>query len=105
VNLVHSPIKGELAMATAGTGELKGPKVVNIHEAKTHLSRLVEEAANGESFVIAKAGKPMVKVIRLDQDEPKPKRRLGMLEGLMTVPDDFDTMFQDEIEKMFYGEE
>jgi prevent-host-death family protein len=92
-------------MATAGVGELKGLKVVNIHEAKTHLSRLVEEAANGESFVIAKAGKPMVKVIRLDQDESKPKRRLGFLKGKIKVPDDFDTMFQDEIEKMFYGEE
>jgi len=92
-------------MAGAGVGELNGLKVVNIHEAKTHLSRLVEEAAKGESFVIAKAGKPMVKVIRLDQDEPKPKRQLGFLKGKIQVPDDFDTMFQDEIEKMFYGEE
>jgi prevent-host-death family protein len=92
-------------MAGAGVGELNGLKVVNIHEAKTHLSRLVEDAAKGESFVIAKAGKPMVKVSRLEESEPKPKRRLGMLEGQMTVPDDFDTMFQDEIEKMFYGEE
>jgi len=92
-------------MATTGVGDLQGLKVVNIHEAKTHLSRLVEEAAKGESFVIAKAGKPMVKVIRLEGEPEKPKRRLGMLEGQMTVPDDFDTMFQDEIEKMFYGEE
>jgi prevent-host-death family protein len=92
-------------MAGAGVGELNGLKVVNIHEAKTHLSRLVEEAARGEFFVIAKAGKPMVKVIRLDQDEPKPKRQLGFLKGKIQVPDDFDTMFQDEIEKMFYGEE
>ena len=93
-------------MATAGTGELKGLKIVNIHEAKTHLSRLVEEAAKGESFVIAKAGKPMVKVIRLDEGEPdKPKRRLGFMEGQFEVPEDFDTMFQKEIEEMFYGEE
>jgi prevent-host-death family protein len=92
-------------MATAGVGELKGLKVVNIHEAKTHLSRLVEEAANGESFVIAKAGRPMVKVIRLDAAEPKPKRRLGFLKGKIEIPDDFDTMFQKEIEEMFYGEE
>lgn len=92
-------------MATAGVGELKGLKVVNIHEAKTHLSRLVEEAANGESFVIAKAGKPMVKVIRLDATEQKPKRRLGFLKGKIEIPDDFDTMFQKEIEEMFYGEE
>lgn len=92
-------------MATAGVGELKGLKVVNIHEAKTHLSRLVEEAANGESFVIAKAGKPMVKVIRLDAEPAKPKRRLGFMEGQFEVPEDFDTMFQEEIEEMFYGEE
>ncbi len=93
-------------MAAAGAGELNGLKVVNIHEAKTHLSRLVEEAANGESFVIAKAGKPMVKVTRLDvAEQVKPKRRLGFLKGKIKVPDDFDTMFQDEIEKMFYGEE
>jgi len=92
-------------MAGAGAGELNGLKIVNIHEAKTHLSRLVEEAAKGESFVIAKAGKPMVKVVRLEEPDPRAKRRLGMLEGQMTVPDDFDTMFQDEIEKMFYGEE
>ena len=78
---------------------------VNIHEAKTHLSRLVEEAANGEPFEIAKAGKPMVKVVRIDAPVSKPKKRLGMLKGMIKVPDDFDTMFSDEIEKMFYSEE
>jgi prevent-host-death family protein len=98
-------------MATTGTGELKGLKVVNIHEAKTHLSRLVEEAANGDSFVIAKAGKPMVKVMQLHAEEapvnqePIRKQRIGILEGMYEVPDDFDTMFQAEIEAMFYGEE
>jgi prevent-host-death family protein len=90
-------------MATAGP--VHGLKVVNIHEAKTHLSRLVEEAVNGESFIIAKAGKPMVKVIRLDAEAEMPKRRLGFLKGKMTVPDDIKTMFQDEIEEMFYGKE
>ena len=80
-------------------------RTVNIHEAKTHLSRLVEEAAHGEPFVIAKAGKPMVKVVRIDASVDKPKRRLGFLKGKIKVPDDFDTMFADEIEKMFYGEE
>jgi prevent-host-death family protein len=92
-------------MATAGAGELKGLKVVNIHEAKTHLSRLVEEAAKGEPFVIAKAGKPMVKVIRLDAAEVKPQRRLGFLKGKVIVPVDIKTMFKDEIEEMFYGRE
>ena len=92
-------------MATLDVDLKKVTKTVNIHEAKTHLSRLVEEAARGESFVIAKAGKPMVKVTRLDTAEVKPKRRIGFMEGEFTVPDDFDTMFHVEIEKMFYGVE
>ena len=91
-------------LAAGKASAAKGLKQVNIHEAKTHLSRLVEEAARGESFVIAKAGKPMVKVTRLEEESPKPKRRLGFMEGQFSVPDDFDTMMQDEIEKMFYGE-
>jgi prevent-host-death family protein len=77
-------------------------KTVNIHEAKTHLSRLVEQAADGEPFVIAKAGKPMVKVVAIEAD--KPKRRFGFLAGQIKVPDDFDTMGAAEIEAMFYGE-
>jgi prevent-host-death family protein len=80
-------------------------RTVNIHEAKTHLSRLVEQAAEGEGFIIAKAGKPMVKVIALDMTEAKPRRRLGFMEGEFTVPDDFDTMFADEILEMFEGKE
>ncbi len=80
-------------------------RTVNIHEAKTHLSRLVEQAADGEGFIIAKAGKPMVKVIALDMADAKAPRRLGFMEGEFTVPDDFDTMFADEILAMFEGEE
>jgi prevent-host-death family protein len=76
----------------------------NIHEAKTHLSRLVDEAAQGESFIIAKAGKPKVQVTRLETPAPKPQRRLGFLKGQIKVPDDFDTMMADEIEKMFSEE-
>lgn len=74
-------------------------RTINIHEAKTQLSRLVEEAAKGESFVIAKAGKPMVKVVALDA--PKAARRLGFLEGAFSVPDDFDAMGRVEIERLF----
>ncbi len=98
-------------MATIIAPNAQGLKVVNIHEAKTHLSRLVEEAANGHSFIIAKAGKPMVRVTQISSDESAPtvepirKQRIGMLEGMYRVPDDFDTMYQDEIEAMFYGEE
>jgi prevent-host-death family protein len=79
-------------------------RTINIHEAKTHLSRLVDEAAAGDSFVIAKAGKPKVKVVRIDEAEKKPKRRIGFLKGKLRVPDDFDTMFAEEIEKMYDGE-
>lgn len=78
-------------------------ETVNIHEAKTHLSRLVEKAAKGESFIIAKAGKPMVKVVPLEGAENQPKRRIGFMAGEIEVPDDFNTMGQDEIERMFYG--
>jgi prevent-host-death family protein len=67
-------------------------ETVNIHDAKTHLSRLVERAARGESFVIAKAGRPMVKVVPLDAPEPHQRRRLGFLRDRIAVPDDFDTM-------------
>ena len=78
-------------------------RTVNIHEAKTHLSRLVEAAAKGEPFIIAKAGKPLVKVVPIDA--PAAPRRLGFMEGEFTVPDDFDTMDQEEIERMFYGDD
>jgi prevent-host-death family protein len=80
-------------------------RTVNIHEAKTHLSRLVEQAADGEGFIIAKAGKPMVKVVPLDARKQPAARRIGFLDGEFTVPDDFDTMFADEILAMFEGED
>ncbi len=72
---------------------------VNIHEAKTQLSKLVDRAAKGESFIIAKSGKPLVKVVALDA--PKVPRRLGCLKGRFKVPEDFDTMGQAEIAKLF----
>ncbi len=76
----------------------------NIHDAKTHLSKLVEKAAKGESFVIAKAGKPMVRVTALDTPEPSQVRRLGFLAGQITVPDDFNTLGAEEIQELFEGE-
>ncbi len=72
---------------------------VNIHEAKTQLSKLVEQAAQGEAFVIAKAGKPLVKVARLDA--PDAPQRLGFLAGEIAVPKDFDRMGEDEIAALF----
>ena len=76
----------------------------NIHEAKTHLSRLVEKAAKGEPFVIAKAGKPLVKVTPLDAPVAGQVRRLGFMEGRILVPDDFDRMGSSEIERLFGGD-
>ena len=76
-------------------------RTVNIHEAKTHLSRLIEKAANGESFIIAKAGKPMVKVVPLSAPERAEVRRLGFMVGQIAVPDDFDRLGSAEIEQSF----
>ena len=75
---------------------------INIHEAKTHLSMLIEKAAQGEPFIIAKAGKPMAKVIPFAATENKAKR-VGFLAGQIEVPEDFDCMGQDEIAEMFMG--
>jgi len=79
-------------------------QTINIHEAKTHLSRLVEKAAQGEPFVIAKAGKPIAKVTSLDAPVPGQVRRLGFLAGRIAVPDDFDRMGSGEIERLFGGD-
>jgi prevent-host-death family protein len=76
-------------------------RTVNIHEAKTQLSRLVDQAAKGEAFIIAKSGKPLVKVVPLDRDERRPGTRLGFLAGEIATPDDFDRMGQEEIERQF----
>lgn len=76
-------------------------QTVNIHEAKTHLSRLVDQAANGEPFVIAKAGKPLVKVVPLNAPEAGQVKRLGFLAGQIAVPEDFDQMGKREIEQLF----
>lgn len=77
---------------------------VNIHEAKTQLSKLIEQAVKGDSFIIAKAGKPLVKVTRLDGPSAGQARRLGFLAGQIAVPDDFDRMGSREIEQLFGGE-
>ena len=74
-------------------------KTINIHEAKTQLSRLVDRAARGETFIIAKAGKPLVKVSALDA--PSRPQRLGFLEGEIEVPEDFDRMGEQEIGELF----
>ncbi|ARJ65920.1 antitoxin [Magnetospirillum sp. ME-1] len=75
--------------------------IVNIHAAKTHLSRLVEEAAAGGEVIIAKAGKPLVMLVPL---APTPaKRRLGTLAGRARIPEDFDAPLPDEVLDAFEG--
>lgn len=75
-------------------------KTVNMHEAKTNLSKLVESAVNGEPFLIARAGKPLVKVTVI---EDVPPTRTGFLKGQIDAPDDFDSMGADEIRALFEG--
>lgn len=76
-------------------------KTVNMHDAKTHLSKLVDAATKGEPFVIAKAGKPLVKVSTLGEVAPK---RLGFMVGKAKVPADFDDMMSKELEAMFLND-
>lgn len=79
-------------------------RTVNIHEAKTHLSKLVEQAAKGDSFIIAKAGKPLVRVTALDTPLKGQVRRIGFMTRHISVPDDFDQMGSVEIAKLFGDE-
>ena len=80
-------------------------RTVNMHEAKTHLSRLVKNAADGEPFIIAISGKPMVRVAAVTAPEIKTKRPIGFLDGQIEVPEDFDRMFDKEIEALFSGKD
>jgi prevent-host-death family protein len=82
-------------------------RTINIHQAKTHLSRLVDEAMEGDSFVIAKRGKQMVQVTRIDARPAPPKRLLGAMKGLYTIPanyEEIDRELDQEIERLFLGE-
>jgi prevent-host-death family protein len=82
-------------------------RTFNIHHAKTHLSRLVDEAVQGDSFIIAKAGKPKVQVIRLDAN-PAPQKLLGAMKGLYTLPENYEEIDREldkEIERLFLGED
>jgi prevent-host-death family protein len=80
-------------------------KTFDISEARAYLSRLIDQAAKGEPFIISKGGKPLVKVSALDAPSPTKTRRFGFMEGQIVIPDDFDTMYSSEIEQMFYGDE
>ncbi len=76
-------------------------QIINIHEAKTQLSKLVDQAVNGESFIIAKAGKPLVKVTRLEAQDASAPKRIGFMKGQIQVPDDFDVMGAAKIANLF----
>ncbi len=76
-------------------------RTVNIHAAKTQLSRLVDDAAQGEEIIIAKSGKPLARLVPLS--DPRPKRRLGGLAGKIRIPDDFDAPLPDDVLDAFEG--
>jgi prevent-host-death family protein len=77
-------------------------KKVNIYEAKTRLSQLVEEAAAGQDVVIARAGRPVARLTRLV--EAGRKRRLGVLDGRFRIPDDFNRPLPDDLLRSFEGD-
>jgi len=77
-------------------------QTVNMHDAKTHFSKLVDAAANGEEIIIAKAGVPTAKLVPFVP--VKPKLKFGTLKGKMTIPDEFDEPLPEEILKLFEGE-
>jgi len=78
-------------------------KLINIHEAKTHLSRIVEEVAAGDEVIIAKAGRPVARLVPLESIAPA--KRLGLLRGTFNVPDDFDAPLPAETLASFEGRE
>lgn len=91
-----------LELSDSGAGSY-GPATVNVHEAKTHLSRLLEQVAAGQSFVIAKAGKPVARLLPLEAAAVTAPQRLGFLQGEIQVPQDFDQMQGDVVTALFEG--
>jgi prevent-host-death family protein len=79
------------------------PKI-NIHDAKTHLSKLIEQAVEGKPFIIAKAGKPLVKVMAVESPTGSQMQRVGFMATEISVPDDFDQMGSAAIEQLFGGD-
>jgi len=82
-------------------GQERVVEVINLYEAKTQLSRLVERAAAGEEIVIAKAGRPVARLVKLA--EPKPERQLGFLRGEIWIGDNFDDPLPQEMQDAFDG--
>ena len=78
-------------------------RTFEIHEARKHLSRLVQEVADGDPFVITRDGRPLVKVVPISTPEPAEARRTGFMAGDIAVPPEFDRMGSTETEALFYG--
>lgn len=78
--------------------------LVNIHEAKTHFSKLINLSLQGEEVIIARSGKPLIRLMPY-QEEEKKTRQGGQLKGLIQISDDFDAPLPDELLKQFYGNE
>ena len=78
-------------------------ETLNVHQAKTHLSRLLERVAKGGSVVIARAGKPIARLVPLGAPRGGKAKRLGFMAGQLRVPDDFDRMGEKEIDALFGG--
>ena len=76
---------------------------INVHQAKTHLSRLLDRVATSGGFIIAKAGKPIAKVVPLNAPDAGITKRLGFMAGQLRVPADFDRMGEKEVEAVFGG--
>jgi prevent-host-death family protein len=76
-------------------------QTVNIHEAKTQFSKLIEAVARGEEIVIAKAGKPAARLVPVQPE--KPVRKPGALKGKMRIATDFDAPLPDELQAAFEG--
>ena len=74
-------------------------RTVNIHEAKTHLSRLLREVMEGEEIIIARSGKPIARLVPV---RPAARRLFGLDKGLFQVPDDFDAPLPDDVLRSFY---
>jgi prevent-host-death family protein len=76
-------------------------RIINIYEAKTHLSKIIGDVMNGEEIVIAKSGRPLVKLTPFNEGE-LPKRKGGQLKGMMTIADNFDDPLPDDVIGGFY---
>lgn len=76
--------------------------LVNIHEAKTHFSKIIEQVLKGDEIIIARGGKPLIRLVPYSE-EPQ-IRRGGQFKGLMQISNDFDAPLPEEILKQFYGD-